>query len=129
LKRRTGRGALGKVAKSTDSIAAAGKSAKSAATPSSTAKKAHRVAGAVLPSTTATTNEIAKMSVSVPASIVRAVRVVAGRGQVSGYVAHAVERQLALDRLAGYVDDVERNLGRPISDEFMDEAATAWHGG
>lgn len=76
----------------------------------------------------ATAHDIAKMSVSMPATIAKAVRAVAGRGQVSAYVTHALERQLALDRLAAYVDDVERNLGRPISDELMDEAAAAWHG-
>jgi len=75
----------------------------------------------------ATANEVAKISISMPAAIAAAVREIAGRGQVSAYVSHAVERQLALDRLSAYVDDVEKRLGRPISDDLMAEAAAAWH--
>ena len=52
-----------------------------------------------------------------------------GRDGCSAYETHAVERQVALDRLAEYVSDVETELGRPISDELMAAAEAAWHSG
>lgn len=73
-------------------------------------------------------SKISKVSVSMPAGLAASVRDVAGPGRFSAYVADAVERKLALDRLAAYVADVETELGRPISDELMAEAEAAWHG-
>ncbi len=73
--------------------------------------------------------KISKVSVSMPAGLAASVRDVAGPGRFSAYVSDAVERKLALDRLAAYVADVEAELGRPISDDLMAEAEAAWHGG
>lgn len=70
---------------------------------------------------------VSKVSVSLPDSLTRSVRDMVGRGHFSAYVAAAVERQLALDRLAEYVAEVEQNLGRPISDDLMAEAEATWH--
>lgn len=89
--------------------------------------KSVRTSSPPRPRLAATVNEVAKVSISMPAAIASAVREIAGRGQVSAYVSHAVERQLALDRLSVYVDDVEERLGRPISEDLMAEAAAAWH--
>lgn len=75
----------------------------------------------------ARSSKISKVSVSMPAGLAASVRDVAGPGRFSAYVADAVERKLALDRLAAYVADVETHLGRPISDELMAEAEAAWH--
>ncbi len=72
-------------------------------------------------------SKISKVSVSMPAGLVASVRDVAGPGRFSAYVADAVERKLALDRVAAYIADVETQLGRPISDELMAEAEAAWH--
>lgn len=62
-----------------------------------------------------------------PVGLAAAVRDVAGPGRFSAYVADAVERKLALDRLSAYVAAVETELGRPISNELMAEAEAAWH--
>lgn len=70
-----------------------------------------------------------KRSVSMPDSLLAEVDQRAGRGQFSAYITRAVERQVALDRLADYVAEVEAELGRSISDELMAEAETAWHAG
>ena len=86
-------------------------------------KTAARVSG-----TPARAGKISKVSVSMPAGLAASVRDVAGPGRFSAYVSDAVERKLALDRLAAYVADVEAELGRPISDELMAEAEAAWHG-
>lgn len=72
--------------------------------------------------------KISKVSVSMRSELAQSVRDLAGPGQFSSYVSDAVERKLALDRLAAYVAEVEEDLGRPISDELMAEAAAAWHG-
>ena len=63
-----------------------------------------------------------------PDDLVAEVHLRAGRGRFSAYVTQAVERQVALDRLAEYVSEVETELGRPISEEFMAAAEAAWHG-
>jgi hypothetical protein len=68
-----------------------------------------------------------KRSVSMPDDLAEQVDQLAGPGRFSAYVARAVERQVALDRLAAYVNDVETELGRPISPELMAEAEVAWH--
>lgn len=91
----------------------------------STTKKA---TAARPPASPARVGKISKVSVSMPAGLVASVRDVAGPGRFSAYVSDAVERKLALDRLAAYVADVEAELGRPISDELMAEAEAAWHG-
>lgn len=70
---------------------------------------------------------VTKASVSMPRALAQAAREIAGRGGFSAYVSRAVERQVALDRLASYVADVEADLGRPISDELMAEAEALWH--
>lgn len=72
---------------------------------------------------------VSKVSVSLPDSVTNAVREVAGPGQFSAYVAAALARQIRLDQLAAYVAEVEAELGRPISDALMAEAAAAWHAG
>lgn len=93
-----------------------------AGTPRAAARKAGVTA------TPARSGTISKVSVSMPTGLAASVREVAGPGRFSAYVADAVERSLALDRLAAYVAEVETELGRPISDELMAEADAAWHG-
>lgn len=87
-----------------------------------------KVAAARVPGSPAGRGKISKVSVSMPSGLAASVRDVAGPGRFSAYVSEAVERKLALDKLAAYVADVEAVLGRPISDELMAEAEAAWHG-
>lgn len=94
-----------------------------------TLRATKKAATARVSGTPARVGKISKVSVSMPSGLAASVRDVAGPGRFSAYVSDAVERKLALDRLAAYVADVEAELGRPISDEFMAEAEAAWHGG
>jgi hypothetical protein len=86
------------------------------------------VAAARVPAVAPRGGKISKVSVSMRSELAKSVRDLAGPGQFSSYVSDAVERKLALDRLAAYVAEFEEDLGRPIGDELMAEAEAAWHG-
>lgn len=70
---------------------------------------------------------VSKLSVSLPDVLAASVRERVGPGRFSAYVTSAVERQLALDRLAELVAGIEEGLGHPIPAELMAEAEAAWH--
>lgn len=68
----------------------------------------------------------AKLSVTVPESVIAEVRERAGTGNVSGYVTDALVRQIELDRLDELVDELaEIHGGRATADELA-VAAAQW---
>ena len=67
----------------------------------------------------------AKVSLTLEEDLVSEARQVAGSRGLSSYVSRALGRQLQHDRLAGLLDELEREAG-PIDDDVMDEVRHAW---
>jgi hypothetical protein len=68
---------------------------------------------------------VAKVSLTLEEDLVSEAREVAGSRGLSGYVNRALGRQLQHDRLAGLLDELEREAG-PIDEEVMNEVRRAW---
>ncbi|MFI5053224.1 MAG: hypothetical protein ACHQDE_02590 [Acidimicrobiia bacterium] len=66
-----------------------------------------------------------KVSLSLDEQLIEAARGKAGRRGLSGYVNHALRRQLQRDRLVAFLDDAEREVG-PIDESVMEEVRRAW---
>ncbi|WP_017594345.1 hypothetical protein [Nocardiopsis potens] len=66
-----------------------------------------------------------KVSVSMPESLVDAVRERAGRGEFSRYISEAVATRLERERLIELNLLLEEEYG-PVSEEYLAEAEAAW---
>jgi hypothetical protein len=66
-----------------------------------------------------------KVSLSLEGELVTQARDRAGSRGLSSYVNRALSRQLQHDRLAGLLDELEREAG-PIDAEIMEEVRRAW---
>lgn len=66
------------------------------------------------------------MSVSLPADLVRELRERVGPRGLSAYLTHAVERELAIDRLADLVTWLDQRRGGPLPGEVLAEVEAQW---
>jgi hypothetical protein len=66
-----------------------------------------------------------KISLTLEQELVSEAREVAGPRGLSSYVNRALGHQLQHDRLAGLLDELEREAG-PIDEDVMDEVRHAW---
>ena len=67
----------------------------------------------------------AKLSVSVPTDLAKAVRKRVGARGLSGFVARAMRHELEREQLGAFLDDLRHELGR-VPDRDLDVARTAW---
>lgn len=67
----------------------------------------------------------AKVSLSLPETLVASVRHHVGQRGLSRYVAEALRKQLQYDRLAGLLDELEKEAG-PIDPKIQKEVSEAW---
>jgi hypothetical protein len=66
-----------------------------------------------------------KVSISMPAPLVKAVRKHVGPRGLSGFAARAFQQQLEREQLRAYLDELDAELG-PVPKEIMDEVRAAW---
>lgn len=66
-----------------------------------------------------------KLSLTLEEALVSEARELAGSRGLSSYVNRALGRQLQHDRLAGLLEELERETG-PIDSEVMEEVRRAW---
>lgn len=71
--------------------------------------------------------KVVKVSVSLPEDVLAELRERVGPGGVSAYVTRAVERDLAVDRLAELLAELEAEFG-PVSEEGIARARAEWYG-
>jgi hypothetical protein len=69
----------------------------------------------------------ARLSVSVPADLVRAVRKKVGSRGLSGFIAHAMKHELEREQLDPLLAELDEKLG-PVSKKALSEAQAAWRG-
>lgn len=68
---------------------------------------------------------VAKLSVSVPSELAKAVRRrVGGRG-LSGFVAQALAHELEREQLGSFLDELNEELG-PVSESSLASARKSW---
>jgi hypothetical protein len=67
----------------------------------------------------------AKLSVSVPTDLAKAVRKRVGARGLSGFVARAMEHELEREQLGAFLDGLQRRLG-PVPDKELAAARSAW---
>jgi len=67
----------------------------------------------------------AKLSVSVPGDLARAVRLRVGPRGLSGFVARAIAHELEREQLGSFLADLERVHG-PVSSSAVAQARKAW---
>jgi hypothetical protein len=67
----------------------------------------------------------AKLSVSVPTDLAKAVRKRVGARGLSGFVARAMEHELEREQLGGFLNDLQERLGRVPERELV-TARAAW---
>ena len=66
-----------------------------------------------------------KVSLSLDEALVAEAREAVGPRGLSGYVNRALWRQLQQDRIAGLLEELEKEHG-PIDSQIMDEVRRAW---
>ena len=66
-----------------------------------------------------------KLSATVPKGLAAQIRERAGRGNVSAYVTHALQRQLEHDRLGDLVAELEQVHG-PVTEAEAEAARSEW---
>ena len=71
------------------------------------------------------TEPAAKLSISVPGALARAVRRRAGPRGLSGFVAQALAHELEREQLGGFLDELDRGHG-PVSNAALARARRAW---
>ena len=69
----------------------------------------------------------AKLSVSVPGDLARAVRKKVGSRGLSGFIARAMKHELEREQLGAFVAELDDELG-PVSKNALSEAQAAWRG-
>jgi len=69
----------------------------------------------------------AKVSVTLPASLVERIKTRVGARGVSGYVAHALEEEERREALRTWLSQQDAEHG-PVSAESMDEVRRQWRG-
>ena len=67
----------------------------------------------------------AKLSISVPRELARAVRERVGARGVSSFSARAMRRELERESLSDYLDELEKIRG-PVSPKVLEEIRRAW---
>lgn len=67
----------------------------------------------------------AKISVSVPAELLDAVRERVGARRLSGFVARAMRHELERDQLGAWLAELEAERG-PVAPELLAEVRRAW---
>jgi hypothetical protein len=67
----------------------------------------------------------AKLSVSVPTDLAKAVRKRVGARGLSGFVARAMQHELEREQLGAYLESLRRALGR-VPQKELDAARAAW---
>jgi hypothetical protein len=70
-------------------------------------------------------NSVAKLSVSVPNDLAKAVRKRVGTRGLSGFVARAMRHQLEHEQLASYLAEMDELLG-PVPNKALVAARAAW---
>jgi hypothetical protein len=71
------------------------------------------------------TDPAAKLSVSVPSELARAVRQRVGPRGLSGFVARALAHELEREQLGAFLDALETEHG-PVSKQSLSAARRAW---
>ncbi|MEY4579668.1 MAG: hypothetical protein RL701_4371 [Pseudomonadota bacterium] len=66
-----------------------------------------------------------KVSISLPAALLRKARKLAGPRGLSAFAAKALGREIKLRELASYLDELRVEMGAP-EPELLDEAREAW---
>jgi len=69
----------------------------------------------------------AKLSVSVPGDLARAVRKKVGARGLSGFIARAMKHELEREQLGSFIAELDAELG-PVSKKALSEAQAAWRG-
>jgi hypothetical protein len=69
----------------------------------------------------------AKLSVSVPGDLARAVRKKVGSRGLSGFIARAMKHELEREQLGAFIAELDDELG-PVSKKALSEARAAWRG-
>ncbi len=67
----------------------------------------------------------AKLSISVPPDLAKAVRKRVGTRGLSGFVARAMQHELEREQLGAYLAGLQRSLGR-VPQKELDAAGAAW---
>jgi hypothetical protein len=67
----------------------------------------------------------AKLSVSVPTDLAKAVRKRVGSRGLSGFVARAMQHELEREQLGAFLDGLRRSLGH-VPDKELDAARASW---
>ena len=71
------------------------------------------------------TDPAAKLSVSVPSELAKAVRRRVGPRGLSGFVARALAHELEREQLGSFIDELDRTHG-PVAPAALAEARKAW---
>ncbi len=69
----------------------------------------------------------AKLSVSVPGDLARAVRKKVGARGLSGFIARAMKHELEREQLGAFIAELDEDLGA-VSKRALSEARAAWRG-
>ena len=68
---------------------------------------------------------VAKLSVSIPKELAKAVRRKVGPRGLSGFVARAISHELEREQLGTFLDELEASAG-PVSKQDLAKARRAW---
>jgi hypothetical protein len=69
----------------------------------------------------------AKLSVSVPGDLAKAVRKKVGSRGLSGFVTRAMRHELEREQLGAFIAELDEELG-PVGKKALSDARTAWRG-